>query len=227
VGDIFPVTLDLKLVGIFDDPERTEVLLFNHEYLRESMAGSRRDMVGSWSVQAESKEVVARVAAEIDKTFENAPQPTKTEAEQAFVLSFVSFIGNVKVFLLSICAAVTFTILLVSANTMAMTVRERIREVGILKTLGYRNGIIFGLILGEAAFIALLGGALGLVLANGIAYVLRQGPAVLDQIRTLTISPPVALFCLAFSVLIGVVSSLFPAIGAARTNILDAIRDAG
>jgi putative ABC transport system permease protein len=227
VGDIFPVTLELKLVGIYDDPEKTEALLFSQEYLRESMTGGRRDMVGSWSVQAENKDVVARVAADIDKTFENAPQPTKTEAERAFVLSFVSFIGNVKVFLLVYLRGGDVHHPAGVREHHGYDGRERIREVGILKTLGYRNGIILGLILGEAAFIALLGGVAGLVLASGIAYVLRQGPAVIDQIRTLTISPPVALFCLAFSVLIGVVSSLIPAIGAARTNILDAIRNEG
>ena len=227
VGDIFPVKLELTLVGIFDDPEKTESLFYNHEYLRESMTGSRRDFVGSFSVQAENRDVVARVAQAIDKTFENSPAPTKTELEQAFVLSFVSFIGNVKVFLLAICAAVTFTILLVSGNTMAMTVRERIREVGILKTLGYQNNTILAIILGEAAFISLLGGAAGLLLASLITAGLRQGPAFIQQIKTLNISPPVALFCLAFSMFVGLISSVIPAVGASRTNILDSLRNTG
>jgi putative ABC transport system permease protein len=227
VGDIFPVTLELTLAGIYDDPDREEMLLFHHEYLRESMSGSRQDMVGSFLVQAESADVVPRVVTAIDKMFENAPAPTKTETEQAFALSFVSFLGNVKMFLLSICAAVTFTILLVSANTMAMTVRERIREVGILKTLGFTNRTILWLILGEAGLIAVIGGAFGLLLANGIAYLLRQGPPFLQQIKTLNISPEVTVFCLIFSVFVGVASSLIPAANAARTNILDSLRSTG
>jgi putative ABC transport system permease protein len=122
---------------------------------------------------------------------------------------------------------VTFTILLVSGNTMAMTVRERIREVGILKTLGYQNTPILAIILGEAAFISLLGGAVGLVLASLITAGMRQGPAFIQQIKTLNISPPVALFCLAFSMFIGLISSVIPAIGASRTNILDSLRNTG
>ena len=76
--------------------------------------------------------------------FRNAPEQTRTESEKAFQLGFVAMLGNVKIFLLSICGAVTFTIILVSANTMAMSVRERIREVGVLKTLGFTQGEILG-----------------------------------------------------------------------------------
>ena len=78
---------------------------------------------------------VTRVAKAIDGQFAESPYPTKTESEGQFALFFVNFIGNIKVFLLLICGAVTFTILLVSGNTMAMSVRERIKEVGVLKRL--------------------------------------------------------------------------------------------
>ncbi len=227
VGDIFPVTLELTLAGIFDDPERTETLYFNHEYLRQGLTGARKDQIGAVSIQCENTDAVPRVSAAIDKMFENSTAQTRTESEQAFALSFVSMIGNVKVFLLAVCGAVTFTILLVSGNTMAMTVRERIREVGILKTLGFPNGAILGMILGESAFISLFGGVLGVILASFIAYGIRQAPAFIQQMKTLSINPAVALFCLAFAIFVGVVSSLIPAAGAARTAILDALRNTG
>lgn len=226
-GDIFPVNLELTLVGIFEDPEQTESLFFNHEYLRQSMTGARKDRIGAISILAENADAVPRITTTIDKMFENAPEPTRTESEQAFALSFVNFIANVKAFLLAICAAVTFTILLVSANTMAMTVRERLREVGILKTLGFPNGSILGMILGEAAFISLIGGVIGVSLAAMLAYLLRQGPAFIQQIKTLSITPLLALFCLGFAIVIGVLSSLIPAAGAARTGILNALRNTG
>ncbi len=92
---------------------------------------------------------------------------------------------------MSICAAVTFTVLLVSANTMAMSVRERIREVGILKTLGYTPGTILFLILGEAGVLSLLGGAIGLLLAVGLTTVVRNGPSFIQAMKTLTITPDV------------------------------------
>ena len=99
----------------------------------------------------------------IDGMFENSPAPTKSETERAFQLSFVSFLGNLKLFLMAICGAVTFTILLVSGNTLSMAVRERVREIGILKTLGFTPGIIVGIILGEAAVVAVGGGVLGCI----------------------------------------------------------------
>ncbi len=130
-------------------------------------------------------------------------------------------------FLLSICGAVTFTILLVSANTMAMSARERVKEVGVLKTLGFTNGSILGMILGEAAFLSLVGGIIGCGLAQGMAFMVRQGPGFLAQLKTLSIVPSVAALIIGIGVLIGVVSSFVPAYGAARTSILDALRFGG
>src|SRR5260370_9888811 len=95
-------------------------------------------------VQAQNAAEAQQVGKAIDALFDNSPFPTITESEQAFALAFVSFLGNLKLFLAAICAAVTFTILLVSANTVSMSVRERIREVGILKTLGYPFQTILG-----------------------------------------------------------------------------------
>jgi putative ABC transport system permease protein len=223
-GDIFPVNPELTLVGIYKDPDAAEALYFSQDYLREMVGPGRGDSVGSFAVLANSPDDVAKVSQAIDAMFENAPAQTKTESEQAFALSFVSFLGNVKVFLLAICAAVTFTILLVSANTMAMSVRERIREIGILKTLGFPNGAILGIILGEAAMIALIGGALGVLLGQLLTYGVRSGPAYMQQLKTLSIAPPLAAFCLVFAMFIGVVSAFVPAAGAAKTGILDALK---
>jgi putative ABC transport system permease protein len=128
---------------------------------------------------------------------------------------------------MSICAAVTFTILLVSANTMAMSVRERIREVGILKTLGFNNSAILGMILGEAAFLSLVGGIIGCLLTNVLTYGVRKSPILFTQLKTLTLLPSVAAIILLVGVFIGVLSSLIPAWNASRTNILDSLRYSG
>jgi putative ABC transport system permease protein len=223
-GDIFPVNLDLTLVGTFKDPEKAEGLYFSREYLRELVGAGRGDTAGAFAILAASPDDVPKVAKAIDDMFDISSAQTKTESEQAFALSFVSFLGNVKLVLMVICAAVTFTILLVSANTMAMSVRERIREVGILKTLGFSNGTVLGIILGEAAVIALIGGAVGIFLGQGLTLLLRQGPTYIQALRNLSITPGVGLVCLAFAMLIGVVSAFFPAEGAARTSILDALK---
>ncbi len=227
-GDIFPINPEFTLVGIFKSPDADETFYFSRKYLKEAMGtSSRADEIGAFLVQADSADSVERIAKQVDEMFASSPNQTKSESERAFQLSFASFIGNIKVFLFVICGAVTFTILLVTGNTMAMSVRERIREVGILKTLGYKPSVILGIILGEAAIISLLGGVLGLLLASFMTAVVRSGPAFLQGLKTLSISPLVGFACLLLALLIGVLSSLVPAWNASRTPILDSLRYSG
>lgn len=225
-GDIFPVKLDLVIRGIFDCEIDNETLFFHYKYLNESLAGQPqfRDSVGTYTIRLERIEDANPVAKAIDDKFRNASVQTKTETEQAFALSFVGFLGNVKLILLSICAAVTFTILLVSGNTMAMAVRERVREVGVLKTLGYTNGIILSVLIGEAMFISLIGGVLGLLLASGLIAMLRTLPSTFINMGILTVPPWVTLSCLLIAVTIGLASSIIPAWGASRRSIVEALR---
>jgi putative ABC transport system permease protein len=223
-GDIFPVNLEFTLRAIYDAPENNEALYFNLEYLEQALGAAKWGEIGTFYVLADSPESVPHIAKAIDDQFHNSPVQTNTESERAFELSFVSFLGNVKVILLSICAAVTFTILLVSANTLAMSVRERVREVGVLKTLGFTRGTILGLILGEAVAISIVGGAVGVLLASALCGVVRMGPAFMDELKHLTIRPPVALVCLAVAAAIGLISALIPAWNASRTPIVEALR---
>ncbi len=226
VGDIFPVTLDLTLVGIYDDPDQSEALLFNDDYLRESIRGTNMaDQAGAFLVQANSKEDVDRVIEESDQLFANSAFPTKTETESAYALGFVSFLGNLKLFLVAIAGAVSFTILLVSANTIAMSVRERTREVGILKTLGFDQGAILTIILGEALFIGVTGGVAGVLFAGGLCRIVQQnGPGFIDALQKLSITSGVLLSSLALAAVIALGSAWLPAWKACRTPILEALR---
>lgn len=224
-GDIFPFDLDLTVRGIYSsDESNDETLWFNFKYMENAMRTSSRLAAGTFTILASDPADVPRISKDVDALFANAPAPTHTESEYAFGLSFLSFLGNIKVILMSICGAVTFTILLISANTMAMSVRERVREVGVLKTLGFQNSTILWMILGEAAIIALIGGVIGLAIAQGLCSIIRQGPAIVDQTKTLTIQPPVLLALLGISMFIGVTSAIVPAWNASRTNIIDALR---
>ena len=225
-GDYYPVKLDLTLRGIFDCPTDNESLFFHFKYLNESLKDNPglRDIVSTYSIRLERAEDSNAVAKAIDDKFHNAPLQTKTETEQAFTLSFVGFLGNVKLILFSICAAVTFTILLVAGNTMAMAVRERVREVGVLKTLGYTNGLVLGMLVGEAVMISLIGGLIGLAIANGLMAWLRTMPSTFVNMSTLTVPPWVTIFCLLIAVSIGVISSLIPAWSASRRSIVEALK---
>jgi len=228
VGDVYPVNLELTIVGIYHDPDDDDTLYFNDEYIHQAMLNTdRANLVGAFWVQADSAADVPRLSKAIDDRFANSPYPTKSESEKAFALSFISFLGNMKLFLMAICGAVTFTILLVSANTISMSVRERIREVGILKTLGFTTGNILGIIVGEAIFIAGVGGLIGSLLAAGLCDSVRRFPYTAGFFRDLTFSSGVAAAALGVALFIGLVSSLVPAWGASKTSILDSLRYTG
>ena len=227
-GDIYPVNLDLIVRGIFEDPDATQSLYFNLDYLRDALPLARRNWNGTVAILADSPEDVPRIAKTIDDMFANSSPPTKTESEQQFALSFLWFLGNVKLYLLSICCAVTFTILLVSGNTIAMSVRERIKEVGVLKTLGFTSDTILGIIVGEAVTIAVIGGLLGLMLSIGLTLIVGKiAQNFVQQLHGLSITPVTGLIALGIAIFIGLVSSFIPAWNAARTNILDSLRYSG
>lgn len=227
-GDIYPGKLELVVRGIFEDPDARDSLFFNMEYLRQLLPLARRNVDSTVGVLTDSPEDAPRIAKEIDDMFANSDPPTKTESEQQFTLSFVSFLGNIKLFLLSICAAVTFTILLVSGNTMAMSVRERIKEVGVLKTLGFTREGILGIIVGEAVTIALIGGIIGLLLAELLTAAVGKGAELyMPQLHGLTVQPATALIALGIAAFIGFVSSFVPAWNAARTSIIESLRYSG
>lgn len=224
VGDIFPVTMELTVRGIYDTEVDNETLFFHYKYLNESLPADSRDVIATYVIRLERAEDSNAVAMAIDNMFRNSPVQTKTETEQAFALSFLAFLGNVKLILLSICSAVTFTILLVSGNTMAMSVRERVREVGVLRTLGFTRGNVMLLLVAESVVIALIGGVIGLLLAGGLCALVRTLPSGFANLSQIRLPIPVMIICLSVAALIGIVSPLIPAWGASRRSIVDALR---
>ena len=227
---MLPVTLELTLAGVFDNPDRNPVLYFNWHYLHDSLplGDPHHDMIQQYYVEADNKDAVSDIARQIDATFDDSPYPTKTEPEQAFMLSFVSFLGNLKLFLAAIFSAVMITILLISANMLSMSVRDRTREVGTLKTLGFSSGEILGMVMGEATLIALVGGLVGCGLAaglcTGIGAAMRNAPGFVSIVRGLSLSPLIVTLTLSIALLIGTASSVVPGLYAARTSIVDALR---
>ncbi len=224
VGDIYPGDYEFTIRGIFDAPGNTEAMFFSREYLEQSLPEGRRGSVGTFITLIDDPSHAAGIAEAVDSQFRNSTAQTKTESEQAYLLGFVSMLGNVKAFLIAISAAVMFTILLVSANTMAMSVRERVREVGVLKTLGFTPGTILGLILGEACAISLAGGAIGFLLSTVLTTGVQKSPAGGFLPPIPPFQPAVATACILTAAAIGLVSSLVPALTASRTPIVEALR---
>ncbi len=222
-GVIFPLNLELTIRGMYTAPSPTQAVYFNKTYLDEGYPETK-GQEGIFAVLVDSPQNVPRVAKAIDEEFRNAPKPTKTETERAFQLDFVQMLGNVKAFILSICSAVVFTILLVSANTMAMSIRERTREVAVLKTLGFTRNTILGLFVGEAVSLALVGGVVG----TAIAYILVAGISKSGGFMTgLEVTAPTVVTALLVAALVGLLSAFIPSYHASQVNIVDGLRHIG
>jgi putative ABC transport system permease protein len=225
-GTLFPLNLDLTLRGIYTAPQNTQTLYFNNTYLDEGYTRIK-GLVGFFGVLADSPTAVPQVAKDVDAAFRNTDRPTKSESEKAFNLDWIAMLGNVKAFILSICAAVVFATLLVSANTMAMSIRERTREVALLKTLGFTRGTVLGLFMSEAVTLAAVGGLLGAVGASGIVFLIAHAPGI--GLFFAGVKPNVATIVVAVLVgaTVGMVSSFVPAYNASRGNIVEGLRHIG
>ncbi len=156
---IFGCPIELKLAGIYSGTIDDRNVLFHHKYLDE--ACNINGQVGMWWVKVRSAEDMTRVIDAINKAFASTSAEVRAETERAFQLSFVSMIGNVKVFVHSISTVVVFTLLLVSASTMSMAIRERFRELAVLKALGFQRRELFALILAESFGLAGAGAIVG------------------------------------------------------------------
>jgi putative ABC transport system permease protein len=234
VGRNSPLNLELTLVGTYDASDMIwgDVLYFNREYLEDSLPANdkRRGMVQQYYIAAATRDDVARVASTVDGLFAESTAPTMTENERAFMLSFIAFIGNVKLFLMAICLPVTFAIVLVSANAISMSVRERTREVGILKTLGYSSSEILQMILGESLAIGLAGGVIGCFAAQGLCTALARlahNSTALRSLESISMTPLTVLLTLAAAALVACVSAAIPARSAAHTTIVEALAYGG
>ena len=199
----------------------TSSFFFHYEYLDENRRGAY-GMVGWYVLRIDDPSHAADVASRLDAQFANSSAETKTSTEKAFLQGFVNQVGNIKAIIVSILAAVLFTLfLLVLANTMAQSVRERTSELAVLKTLGFSNGLVLGLVLAESMFLALLGGGLGLA----ITYFAVEGgsfnnaflPVFIMRSRDIVIG--IVLCCA-----LGIVAGALPATTAMRLRITDALR---
>ena len=223
-GTIFPTNLDLTVRGIYTIDPPSSNLYFHTKYLEESVDWFK-DTAGFYFIRVDTAEHMPQAARAIDDMFHGSPVPTKSESEQAFKLDFINTLGSVKAFILSICGAVVFTTLLVCANTMAMSIRERTREVAVLRTLGFTRERILKLLLSESIAIALVGGLIGITLATGaILFVARPGIGLPVSLH-MTVATAAVVMGVAF--LVGLVSGVLPSYRASNLGIVDALRYIG
>jgi len=203
-------------------------MFFHYEYLKEGVAP--RDIgVGTFAVEIENGDDAGKMSKAIDALFENSSAATLTETEQAFKAGFIAMAGNLALLLNGIGLAVAFTILLVTANTMSMAVRERRTEIGVLKTLGFSSAHVMGFVVGEALVLGVLGGALGVFGSQALLYFISNTPGVADILAGIGLSglelkPDVAAIGFFVAVILGLCAGFIPALSAYRARITDILR---
>src|SRR5215469_9408913 len=192
------------------------------KYFDENVPAVMKSTAGWYVLKLNSPDDAVRVAKAIDDQFANSSFETKTETESAFAAGFAKQFGNIEFLILTIGSVVFFTLLLVTGNTMAISVRERTSELAVLKAIGVTDGSVLFLVLGESVAIALFGGLLGLGLA--LLLIPAISAALTGLLPPLLLSKTMLSLGVLFAVFVGVASGLIPGIGAMRMRVVNALR---
>ena len=221
-GTIFPGSWPFTIRAVYHARKKSfgdETMFFHYKYLSEKALGGQ-EPVGTYVLELNDPSQAATITHAIDSQFENAAPATLTETEQAFQAGFVSMYGNIPFVLRVIGLAIVFSILLIAANTMMTSIRERTGEFGVLKTLGFSDGAVFAMVVTEAAIITLGGGLLGALGAK----LLVTGQNLGGFFPPMSIYWGTVVAAVTIAVVIGAVSGLVPALQASRLRIVDALR---
>ena len=198
-------------------------LFFHYAYLDEVVRDTGfAGQVGWYVIRVNDADGSPAIAKKIDAMFVNSPAETKTDTEKAFVQGFAKQIGDIGSIMIAIVVAVMFTILLVTGNTMAQSIRERTSELAVLKTLGFGDTRVLAMVLVESCVIAVIGGALGLAVSWTLIWAI--GDPTGGFLPTFYFPPRDLVFGSAIVLLLGVASGLLPAWQAGRLRIVDALR---
>jgi putative ABC transport system permease protein len=222
-GSTFPVDVELTIRGVYGGgSDLGTSLYFQWEYFSELM--NNAGFVGTYTIRARSPEDVPRIAEQVDGAFRNSSYPTKTETERAFILGFVSMLGDVQLFITSIVSVVVFTIILVAANTMAMSIRERVREIGVLKALGFRSSQVLTMLVGESVLLSLVGALLGSWGARLLFGSVDMALLTSGFMQRFYVTPGTLILCLLIGLFVGICSASVPAWRASQRPVVDALR---
>jgi putative ABC transport system permease protein len=223
-GAIYPGNWEFNLRGIYTGARPNDDLTqfwFRWDYLDEKAPPYAKGVVGWYTVRVEPGADPVQVAKAIDERFANSPWESRTQSEKAFMASFVTQFGNIEFLMLSIGSVVFFTLLLVTGNTLAMSVRERTGELAVLKTVGFGDGFVLGLVLAESLAIAVLGGGIGIVLAKAFTL----GPDPTNGLLPGFYLPPAGMAAgLALTLAVGLLAGAIPAVSAMRLQVVEALR---
>lgn len=234
IGDRVPIKTTLyglagtawefNIDGVYNgkDPKDDETQFwFQWDAFEERVPERLKGQIGWYTLRVDNPDDALRITKAIDSMFANSPYETRTETESAFAASWVKQFGNIKFLIVSIGTVVFFTLLLVTGNTMAISVRERTPELAILKAIGFSDRAVLGFIVGESLVIAVFG-CVGLILALLAIPVLSR--AMAGMLPTLLITPNVLISGVIAALVVGFASAILPGFGAMRMRVVDALR---
>jgi len=226
-GTYIPLNADLVFIGTFNAGDESNIF-FHNEYLNQSSWMGANKYTGLYYLKVDKGENVPRVAAAIDKMFENSDRPTKTLTEKQFQLQFMEMMGNVKFLINGISLIILFAVTLIVANTVAMSARERVTEIAVMRTLGFGGGHVLAFILSEAVLMSLLGGLLGVALAKFffVPALIAAGnkTSISVWLINFKVSGGTLLMAFVVSVGVGILAGFVPAIRSSRLKIVDGLR---
>ncbi len=223
-GAIYPGDWHFNLVGIYEGTrpqDDASQFWFRWDYLSEKVEPYLKGYVGWYVVRVAPGHDAVQVVKAIDAAFANSPFETRTQSEAAFMASFVEQMGNIGFLMTVIGAVVFFTLLLVTGNTMAMSVRERTGELAVLKTVGFRDGAVLALVLAESCLVALVGGVLGILLAKVFTL---SGDPTSGLFPVFYVPGWATALGVVLTVSVGLLAGLLPALAARRLPVVDALR---
>ena len=222
-GAIYPGDWEFNIRGIYNGSRDNDDLTqfwFHYKYLDERRQYGK-GLVGWYTVKLDTPDDGTRVAKTIDTMFANSPYETKTETEKALATDFAKQFGNIGFLISAVGSVVFFTLLLVTGNTMAITVRERIGELAVLKAVGFNDRFVLFLVLGESLLIAAIGGVIGLALCKLMTL---GGDPTHGFLPFFYLPGPMILLGFAVALAVGVLAGILPATSAMRLRVVDALR---
>jgi putative ABC transport system permease protein len=221
-GTFYPVDLDLKVAAVYSGTVDDRNVFFHHKLLDE-LTGDL-GTVGTWYVRVASADVAADVITRIDQAFENSSAEVRTETERAFQMSFISMLGNVKVLTMSISGVVVFTLVLVTVSTMSMAIRERFRELAVLKAIGFQRRELFGFILAESFGLAGLGASLGIGGAWLFWSHINLQKLTGGFLIYFEVTPRIMATGGIVAALLGILAAVGPSISVAKTSVVEGLK---
>ena len=219
---VYPGSLTFRVAGIYSGTPDDRNMLFRQDYLDDSLGVPGQ--VGMWWLKVKSADDMPRVTAAINQAFENTSAEVRAESERAFQLGFLAMLGNIKALVASISTVVVFTLVLVTASTMSMAIRERFRELAILKALGFRRRELFAFILAESFGLSAVGAIIGI----GVAYCAYTfgdiGKMTHGIFVTFEVTPRIIGFSALVAAVLGIVSAIAPSLAVARMSVVNGLK---